>query len=273
MNGFAGVRDKENGVHPPLLRWGAGRINQGGSTLRQRLEIPYLWEDRVPLLKDRLFYIPQHYEAHCRSVFPPWSSLFGNIHHVHIEYCSGNGEWILEKAATHPHLNWVAVDWNFRRIQKIYAKRKSRGLKNVFIVFGESFTFTREYVPSESVEALYINFPDPWPKRRHAKHRLIHSPFVQELSRILLPFGTLHLVTDHADYGQQMRFMLDALHQWKWTEPDDLADYGTSYFARLWQSKGRSIYSLRYQKWPSEDKKPFTHFAESLPIKKSDQTL
>lgn len=212
------------------------------------LKSPYKWEDRVPLLKEGVFYVPKYYHKHDAALFPSWDKLFDNHHPVHIEYCSGNGEWIIHKAKAHPEINWVAIEMNFDRVRKIYSKRMNESIENLFIVSGEARTFSREYLSTESVQAAYINFPDPWPKDRHAKHRLVQSPFIEELVRVIVPQGTLTLVTDSTPYMEQMREVIQLVPAWSRLACPYENDYGNSYFERLWRSLGRSIHFLHYEK-------------------------
>ena len=98
---------------------------------------------------------------------------------------------------------------------------------------------------------VYVNFPDPWPKLRHAKHRLIRREFLDELSRIVKPGGRINLVTDDFPYASQMLEELAQTPNWKPVHPSphyitDWPDFGPSYFADLWVKKGRTIYYLQY---------------------------
>ena len=208
----------------------------------QDLSYPFSWNARRPFLEGQVFYVPDYYEDHNRKFFPQLKAHFGNDHPVQIEYCSGNGEWILDKAQASPEINWIAVEKKFKRVRKIYSKMVNRGLKNILIVSGEALTFSKQYLPEEGLDRVFINFPDPWPKERHAKHRLIRKPFVQELNRTVKRHGSVTLVTDHPSYLEQMRFEMQ-----EWTlETDSLKAYGSSYFERLWLSKGLKINHLHY---------------------------
>src|SRR6185437_14908688 len=100
----------------------------------KHLKFPYRWEDRRPLLADQVLFIPDHYQAHDSWVFPGWKAIFGNSHPVILEYCAGNGTWIVEKAKTSLEHNWVAVEWRFDRVQKIWSKIKNEGLSNLLVV-------------------------------------------------------------------------------------------------------------------------------------------
>jgi tRNA (guanine-N7-)-methyltransferase len=213
------------------------------------LKIPFFWNERRPVFGDRVLFVPQHYEAHGDFGWAEWEapSWFGKPGKVSIEYCSGNGAWIVEKALKHPDHHWIAVEKKFERVRKIWSKIHNLRLPNLVVVGGEALTFSKWYVPPDSVEAVYINFPDPWPKLRHAKHRLIQLPFIAELSRIVKPQGTATLVTDDPDYSAAMIEEMHSHPDWKSSFPapfysSDWPDYGSSYFDQLWREKGRTIF-------------------------------
>ena len=166
------------------------------------LKFPYSWEMRKPLLEKGVFYIPQYYSKHHHFHFPNWDQkeLFGNDHPVYVEYCSGNGEWIIKKALSFPHLNWVAVEKKFERVRKIVSKRTNQKISNLFVVCGDALTFTQMYLKEACLDGVYVHFPDPWPKERHAKHRLIQKPFALELKQKIKKLGCATFVTDSLPY-------------------------------------------------------------------------
>ena len=100
------------------------------------LKSPYRWEDRRPLLEDRVFYVPEFYDKHQACAFPDWKTIFGNDHPVIIEYGAGNGMWTAEKAKDLSQ-NWVAVELDFERVRKIWSKVKNFGLPNLFVISGK----------------------------------------------------------------------------------------------------------------------------------------
>lgn len=218
------------------------------------LRIPFTWENRYPVLLDRCLYIPSYYPHHENWKEIPWEdpSLFGNQNPVAIEYCSGNGQWIGLQAKNQPHLNWVAVEKRFDRARKIWALLHRENVSNLIVVCAEAVLFTRYYVPRRSIAKVFVNFPDPWPKLRHAKHRLIRGEFLEEVEKILQPGGKAFFTTDDKPYVDQM---LEAVFQrplWKPEMADpyfatDLPDFGSSYFSTLWKKKGRTIYHLPFE--------------------------
>ena len=139
----------------------------------KQLKPPCSWEDRRVILDDGILFVPDYFDAYDSFTFPGWDSpeVFGTQRPVHVEFCSGNGTWIAEKAQQHPDVNWVAIEIRFDRVRKIWSKKKNLGLDNLFVVCGEGLRSSHHYFPEGSVDTVYVNFPDPWPKKRHAKHR------------------------------------------------------------------------------------------------------
>ncbi|NGX60856.1 MAG: tRNA (guanine-N(7)-)-methyltransferase [Chlamydiae bacterium] len=213
------------------------------------LKSPFSFAERRPLLSDGVFYVPEYYQDYAQFPFPAWDSceLFGNEHPVSLEFCSGNGDWIIEKAKSHPERNWVAIEIRFDRVRKIYAKRQILGLKNLLIVCGEGKTFSQWYLKDQLVSESYINFPDPWPKKRHAKHRLLSPSFVAELERILKEGGKAHFVSDDLRYMEESVALFENsfLFTPRFPHPYYSTDsfcYGVcSWFETLWREKGREI--------------------------------
>ncbi len=216
------------------------------------LKFPFTWDERRPLLEGRVLFVPRYYDRHEEWRFPGWEELFGNHAKVSIEYCAGNGAWILEKALQNPDQNWVAVERRFDRVRKIWAKIQNHKLSNLFVVGGEALTFSRFYLPAHTVDEVFVNFPDPWPKERHAKHRLIQDPFASELARILKPSGKANFVTDDFPYAQQMITVMNDHPSWTPCLPDpfyvtDWPLFGSSYFDALWRQKGRTIHHMQFR--------------------------
>lgn len=204
------------------------------------LIIPFDWENRRPICLDRFFYVPSSYEYTPENI-----PFFDNSQEIMLEYCSGNGQWILEKAASFPHLNWIAVEKKFERARKIWRRMKALSLQNLFVVCSEALVFSRFYAPL--IKKAFINFPDPWPKRRHAKHRLVQRPFIEALLRILPEEGEVHTATDDQKYADQMIQEFEKSKSWKLLFfSKDLDHYGDSFFKHLWESMGREIYYTRF---------------------------
>ncbi len=207
------------------------------------------------VLKDRLWAIPELEEKDPAFSFPGWndSQFFGNVHPVHVEYCSGNGAWIASRAQQDPQINWLGIEMKFDRVRKIWSKTKNFNLQNLFVLYGEGLQATRHYFPDNSVDAVYVNFPDPWPKRRHAKNRIIEPIFVGEVLRTLKKGGVFTLVTDDEEYSKQMIEVVTANPGFESCFPAPFfvthyEGYGSSYFESLWREKGKTIHFHQFKK-------------------------
>jgi tRNA (guanine-N7-)-methyltransferase len=165
---------------------------------------------------------------------------------VAIEYCSGNGEWVINRVKEDPSCLWIAVEKRFDRAKKIWKKKQQEQLDNLYLIYGEAKTATRAFIKPHAVDEIYINFPDPWPKRRHDKNRLIKEDFLKELHRILKEKGRITFVSDDLNYIQETKRVF--LEYSAFEEEIIPFEYGTSFFCRLWQEKGRTIYHLHFRK-------------------------
>ncbi|MCH9703603.1 MAG: tRNA (guanosine(46)-N7)-methyltransferase TrmB [Chlamydiae bacterium] len=204
------------------------------------LKRPFSFDERKPLLEDAVFYLPDY----CDLDFElPWKR-------ASIEFCSGNGDWIIAKALKQPDHFFVAVEMRFDRVRKIWAKMKNRGIENLLIVCGEAFSFLSRFVPDQAVDDVWINFPDPWPKRRHEKHRLMREDFLQQLARTVR--GRVTLATDDATYMERSQQLLDAHPDFEGGR-QEIEEYGGSYFDSLWREKGREIFYATYGRAAAQD--------------------
>lgn len=206
-------------------------------------------DERLIYIQDKVWFLPNERLPFGNSfVFPGWhdAEVFGNRHKVCIEYCSGNGAWIAAKAQANPGINWVAVERKFDRVRKIWSKIQNLKLNNLLVVCGEAHQFTRSFLTDHSIHDIYINFPDPWPKSRHAKNRLIQDEFSKELWRILEKGRSLTFVTDDRPYSEWFIDVLSRTPGFVSAYPSPFyvappEGYGSSYFEELWRSKGRDI--------------------------------
>ena len=131
--------------------------------------------------------------------------LFDECKPVEVELGSGDATFLVCYAQSHPEHNFIGVERLLGRIQKLDRKGRRAGLRNIRGVRIESAYFLKYLLPSHSAVALHVYFPDPWPKRRHLKNRLVNPDFPELAAHALAPAGTVYLRTDHADYFQQMR--------------------------------------------------------------------
>src|SRR2546423_280538 len=132
-----------------------------------------------------------------------WKTLFGNDGPVELEIGMGKGTFITDQAKSRPDTNFFGIEWA-RWFWRYASDRLRRaGSTNARTVRAEASYFLTEFVPPESISVLHIYFPDPWPKARHHKRRLIQPKFVPLAERVLRVGGRLQIVTDHQGYFEE----------------------------------------------------------------------
>jgi tRNA (guanine-N7-)-methyltransferase len=132
-----------------------------------------------------------------------WQSLFGNNHPVELEIGAGKGTFLTEQARARPDVNFFGIEWANWFWRYASDRLRRNNLLNTRTVRAEAGFFLTEFVPSDSISVLHIYFPDPWPKARHHKRRLIHEKFISLVSRVLVPRGRIQIVTDHKGYWEE----------------------------------------------------------------------
>jgi tRNA (guanine-N7-)-methyltransferase len=179
------------------------------------------------------------------------SRLFPRLQPVEVELGSGDGSFLVDYAARHPQINFIGVERFLGRARKIDRKGRRAGLANLRCVRLEAAYFLEYLLPQHSLQAIHVYFPDPWPKRRHHKNRLINEHFVQIARLALRPGGVVWLRTDDANYFAQMRALFAAASFFQETDtPSALAALVTD-FERDFSQKGiptlRAAYRLMAQ--------------------------
>ena len=181
-----------------------------------------------------------------------WKQLYGNDHPVELEIGIGKGTFITEQAKARPEVNFFGIEW--ARFFWRYASDRLRrnGCLNARTVRAEAHFFLNEYVPDASLSVLHIYIPDPWPKKRHHKRRLIQPKFMPTVLRILKPGGRLQVVTDHQDYFEQIEPTVreSGLTIVDYNRPGSAGEgefVGTN-FERKYQREGRPFYAIAAQK-------------------------
>lgn len=123
-----------------------------------------------------------------------FSAIFGNENPVHIEIGAGKGDFITTLAKQNPNINYLA----FEKCADVIAiaATKAEGISNLRFANIDAELVDRVF-PQGSIERIYLNFSDPWPKGRHRKKRLTHKTFLEKYEKILVPDGEIHFKTDN----------------------------------------------------------------------------
>jgi tRNA (guanine-N7-)-methyltransferase len=135
--------------------------------------------------------------------------LFGRQAPCYLEIGFGMGETLLETACSHPENNYLGVEVYLPGVGQLLLGIGETGITNVRIDRRDAMEVL-ELLPACSLRGVSLFFPDPWPKQRHQKRRLVQAPFVEKLRRVLQPGGHFHAATDWDHYARQIRRVMAA---------------------------------------------------------------
>jgi tRNA (guanine-N7-)-methyltransferase len=174
---------------------------------------------------------------------------------VVLELGFGRAELLLELASQNPERVYLGVEVSRKRVLKAGKRAEKRELRNVFMIHAPAEYVLERVLPPAVVEEAWINCPDPWPKKRHWRRRLVQSPLVELLARALVPGALLHISTDHEGYrdwiadvmAKQSAFLnLHAPAAFVGTRPERRE---TAYEAE-WRAEGRTMAYFDYRRAP-----------------------
>jgi len=181
------------------------------------------------------------------------AGLFPKRQSLEIELGSGDGSFLAAYAALHPDRNFIGVERLLGRIRKLERKARRAGLRNLRGVRIESAYFLQYLLPQHSAAAIHVYFPDPWPKRKHRRHRLVNECFPGVAFEALEASGTIYLRTDDPDYFEQMTAVFGATPVFQRIEtPPELAQLLTD-FERDFQARGVATLRAAYRARFAED--------------------
>jgi tRNA (guanine-N7-)-methyltransferase len=139
-----------------------------------------------------------------RPVHLDWPSLFGRVAPVVLEVGFGMGETTANIAAGNPAIDYLGIEVHAPGVGSLLRQVDERALTNVRVISHDAVEVLRHMVPPASLSGVHIFFPDPWPKKRHHKRRLIQPEFASLVASRLATGGYLHVATDWEDYALQV---------------------------------------------------------------------
>lgn len=201
----------------------------------------------IPITSPR-FLAPEHVTG-----MPDWKLIFGNDNPLALEIGCGMGDFVTSMAQIHPDWNFIAIDYYNKGCLKTCKRIDGLELNNVRVVRDEARGFMERCIPHGSLRAVVINCPDPWPKMRHRKRRLVNAEFVGFLSRFMMPGAEFHFATDFDDYGEDVaRFMPEVAGFENGFAPDPYRhsrdQYPLSKYMIKFMAEGKQIYFIHYRK-------------------------
>lgn len=185
------------------------------------------------------------------------SEIFGNDKPLEIDLGCGDGSFLIEMAKHYPDRNFLGVERLLGRVRGVCKRIQELGLTNVKVLRLES-QYTLEYLlEPRSVSRLHLLCPDPWPKARHHKRRLVQQEFLHILHKALKPSGEFLFKTDHPEYYE---WVLEQLGEFNHANPDSPFTrqpwpeeegqggffYPKTDFERLWETAGKKITKVQF---------------------------
>ncbi len=167
-----------------------------------------------------------------------FDAMFETRQPMELELGSGDGSFLVHYVSLNSGRNFLGVERLLGRLRKIDRKARRAGLANLRLLRIEASYFLEFLVPPGCFDAIHVYFPDPWPKRKHRKNRLINERFVELAHRVLKPGGRIFLRTDDQDYFAQMNAVFGASRSFSSVEtPTELAGVVTD-FEQGFNAKG-----------------------------------
>lgn len=201
--------------------------------------------------EDLLANHPQYVITNPEEAKGHWHEVFGNDHPIHIEVGSGKGRFITGMAAQNPHINYIGIDIQLSVLSYALDKVLEADLPNVKLLLVDGSSLTNYFADGE-VDLMYLNFSDPWPKKRHEKRRLTYKSFLDTYKQILPENGEIHFKTDNrglfeyslasfSQYGMVLKQVWLDLHASDY-EGNVMTEYEEKF-----SNKGQVIYRVEAQ--------------------------
>ncbi len=181
------------------------------------------------------------------------AAVFGNTHPVELEIGSGKGTFLMARAAARPEVNFLGLEWARAYCSYAADRLKRANYTNVRMLRTDAGPFVKTCLAADSLWRVHVYFPDPWPKARHHRRRLIQPAFIEQVWRVLKPGGQLIIVTDHRDYFSHIRGVLAHAKGFATVPMPRMSDHegelvGTN-FERKYIAQGRPFHSAVRMKY------------------------
>ena len=166
-------------------------------------------------------------------------------HNLVIEIGFGDGAALIESALKYPDKNFIGIEVYDSGLGQCLNAINKHKIKNIRLIYGDAVEVFEQFITKKSVEKINILFPDPWPKKRHHKRRLINKRFLALLSKSLINKGIVNISTDWEDYAQQIELTFKESNQFKEIK-SELRNLKTK-FEKRGIKLGHKIFNYSYQ--------------------------
>jgi tRNA (guanine-N7-)-methyltransferase len=133
-----------------------------------------------------------------------FDTLFGRVAPIVLEIGFGNGETLVQQAAEHPEFDFLGIEVHEPGVGHCLLKAGDAGITNLRLIMHDAVEVLAGMIPPASLARVNLYFPDPWPKKRHHKRRIVQQPFLERVADCLSPGGALHVATDWENYAEHI---------------------------------------------------------------------
>lgn len=176
-----------------------------------------------------------------------FAELFGNTNPVILEIGSGKGRFLISTATERPDLNLIGIEKSLHYHRVIRDRVQKRNLTNVRLINHDAFLVLRDMVPDATLSEIHIYFPDPWPRKKEQKRRIIRAEVLEQFRRTLVDGGSGIYVTDHREYYEVAAPLIEQHFRAERRIPGPDDKPRTNYEAK-YRAEGREIYEVRFWK-------------------------
>jgi tRNA (guanine-N7-)-methyltransferase len=176
-----------------------------------------------------------------------FEQLFGNESPVVVEVGSGKGRFLIASALEQPGVNFIGIEKSLHYQRVMRERVGKRSLPNVRLINHDAFLVLQKMFTDNSVSEIHIYFPDPWPRKREQKRRIIRPDALAEMFRVLAPGGSGVYVTDHREYFDAAAPLIAQFFESETRIPGPADPPRTNYEAK-YRAEGREIYEVRFRK-------------------------
>ncbi len=181
-----------------------------------------------------------------------WSEVFGRSCPLDVEIGFGDGRFLFQIALAYPDRNFLGIELAWQFVRKADRKLQEAAIENVRLLQLDAFIALACLFPDDSIDRIYSNFPDPWPKSRHEKRRLFNKEFVEILCSKLKIGGKVYIATDNADFRN---FVIENFSQFdEFVSPFENGfreglpqSYPLTKYAEKWLKLNRKLYFLEFE--------------------------
>jgi tRNA (guanine-N7-)-methyltransferase len=183
-----------------------------------------------------------------------WADEFGRLAPLALEIGCGTGHFIVQRALQQPATDFLAIDIYNKGCLKTCSKLEATGIANVRVLRVEARELLVNALSADSLQAIYINCPDPWPKKRHRARRLVNCDFLELALRRLTPGGEFFFSSDQHDYVEQVAAALAGVsgfdNQLEGPFAESLPGYPLSKYMRRFLDQGLHVHFIHHRRNP-----------------------